>query len=110
MDESDISMTPILNIGLFNSRREYICLTSRVVIGAKNGVNISELMREMVDPFPGLKEKIVGVISDLGRNQVSANQRFGRLIGKPDSLFQIPCTMHTTKEILIGKEQILGVL
>ena len=57
VDATDISNTQLLNLGLFNSRREYICLATQVLIG-KDHVAISDLMKTMLEPYPEVVGKL----------------------------------------------------
>ena len=99
VDESDVSNSSLLNIGIFNSRSEYICLASEVMVGEKNNVTISEKMKSMVEQYPTLIPKLIGVISDQQAAQLLANKRFARLIGREMDVdfTQYLCTMHSAK-------------
>ena len=98
VDATDISNTQLLNLGLFNSRREYICLDTRVLIG-KDHESISNLMKEMLEPYQEVIPKLYGLISDQAKAQLKANARFAQLIGKTMGvdLIQLLCTLHSTK-------------
>ena len=81
VDATDISNTQLLNFGLFNTRREYICLATQVLIG-KDHVAISDMMKTMLEPYPEVVGKLNGIISDQGSAQLKANVRFAELIGR----------------------------
>ena len=94
VDATDISNTQLLNLGLFNSKREYVCLSTRVLIG-KDHISISNLMKEMLEPYKEVIPKLYGLISDQAKAQLKANVRFAELIGKTMGvdLIQLLCTL-----------------
>ena len=94
VDESEVSQTAILNLGIFDANCQYQCLGSRVMTGSKNAVNTSELMFDMVQKFPELIPKLDSIISDQAAYQLAANRRFSRMIQK--ELKQLTCSLHTT--------------
>ena len=98
VDESDVSNSSLLNIGIFNSKNEYICLDSEVIVGRKDHVAISEKMKSMVEKYPDLIPKLTGLISDQAPVQLAANRRFARLIGRTLGVdfTQYVCTLHST--------------
>ena len=98
VDASDVSNESLLNLGLFNSRRDYICLKTRLLRG-KDHESISNLMHEMVADYPELKPKLIGIISDQHSAQLKANVRFAEMIGKVMGVnfIQFMCSLHSTK-------------
>ena len=98
VDATDISNTQLLNLGVFNSSREYICLATQVLIG-KDHIAISDMMKTMLEPYPEVVDKLNGIISDQGSAQIKANVRFAQLIGRTmgQDFIQYLCTLHSTK-------------
>ena len=97
VDESEISKTSILNVGMFNESGEFCCLMSRVIEGRKTGVVIAETMNSMIVEYETLGEKIKGVVSDQGASQLCANRILGEILGR--ELVQYDCSMHSSKII-----------
>ena len=89
----------MLNVGLFNSKSEYICLSSDVIFGKKDNVAISEKMKTMLESFNDVLPKLIGVISDQDPTQLMANKKFARLIGREMGVnfTQYLCSMHSVK-------------
>ena len=97
VDESEVSKTSILNVGMFNELGDYCCLLSRVIEGRKTGVVIAEAMNSIISEYDGLSDKIKGVVSDQGASQLCANRILGELLGR--QLVQYDCSMHSSKII-----------
>ena len=97
VDESEVSKTSILNVGMFNELGEYCCLLSRIIEGRKTGVVIAEAMNSIIAEYDGLSDKIKGVVSDQGASQLCANRILGEILGR--QLVQYDCSMHSGKII-----------
>ena len=97
VDESEVSKTSILNVGMFNESGDYCCLLSRVIEGRKTGVVIAEAMNSIISEYDGLSDKIKGVVSDQGASQLCANRILCELLGR--QLVQYDCSMHSSKII-----------
>ena len=97
VDESEVSKTSILNVGMFNESGDYCCLLSRVIEGRKTGVVIAEAMNSIIAEYDGLSDKIKGVVSDQGASQLCANRILGEILGR--QLAQYDCSMHSSKII-----------
>ena len=93
VDESEISQTSLVNLGIFDADCNYHCLGSRVLVKDKTAPNVAELMFEMLKEFPELLPKLHAIISDQAAYQLAANRRLGRMLGR--DLQQLTCSLHT---------------
>ena len=96
-DTTEVSGTSILNIGAFNQNMDYVCLISDEVRGRKTADVLAEAMKNMVEGFEGLSEKVIGVVSDSDATQLLANRLLGQRLGK--NFDQFLCSMHTCKNL-----------
>ena len=98
VDGTDVSNESLLNIGVFNSRSDYVCIATRLIRG-KDHEAISDTMKEMVSDYPALVPKLIGIMSDQCPAQIKANARFAELIGRKMGIdfVQYLCSLHSTK-------------
>ena len=82
-----------------------------MIVGKKDHVKISETMKEMLESYPEVVPKLIGVISDMDATQLAANKRLARMLGKifGVNFKQYFCGMHSAKNSTEYFESLLPI-